>query len=185
MPKVIQFYIDDSGTRHPDRRRGQVPQHNRDWFGLGGVLIKQEEEAAARKAHAEFCESWNISAPLHSSEIRGKHDAFAWLGRLQHEERQRFLEELYQLMAQLPLVGHACVIDRPGYNRRYLERYGQRRWSLCKTAFAVVVERAAKLARRQDYKLRVLVERCDRKADNKVKGYYDDLRRSGMPFGNS
>jgi hypothetical protein len=45
MVDVIHFYMDDSGTRHPDHDPGRRPAHGHDWFGLGGVLIEQKNEA--------------------------------------------------------------------------------------------------------------------------------------------
>ncbi|MEX0922106.1 MAG: DUF3800 domain-containing protein [Rhodovibrionaceae bacterium] len=182
MPDVMHFYMDDSGTRHPDHKPGRVPRHGHDWFGLGGVLIKQEDEDAARAAYDELCSCWKISAPLRSADIRSKAGPFAWLGKLETAELERFYEELYQLLATIPVTGHGCVIDRPGYNARYREKYGRERWSLCKTAFSVSVERAAKLARGQGYKLKVFVERGDPKADKHAKQYYDSLRKTGTPF---
>lgn len=178
----MNLYIDDSGTRHPDHRPGRTAAHGYDWFAFGGVLIKQEDEKAARIKHAEFSKNWNIAVPLHSSEIRSKSKGFSWLGKLETEELERFLEELYLLMSAMPVTGIGCVIDRPGYNARYREKYGRQRWSLCKTAFGVVVERAAKYAHSQGYKLRVFVERSDKKTDRQIKQYYDDLRSNGMPF---
>jgi hypothetical protein len=74
------------------------------------------------------------------------------------------------------------VIDRPGYNSRYLEKYGRNRWSLCKTAFAVAVERATKFAIRSGRRLRVLIERSDRKTDGWIRDYYEDLKVAGAPF---
>ena len=43
MPKVMCLYLDDSGTRNPDRK---VPQQFmvRDWFALGGFLTKRTKE---------------------------------------------------------------------------------------------------------------------------------------------
>jgi hypothetical protein len=79
-------------------------------------------------------------------------------------------------------MGFGCVIDRPGYDHRYRARYGRDQWSLCKTAFSVLVERAAKYARTKDYKLKVFVERSDRIVDGWMKGYYEHLRENGMPF---
>lgn len=182
MPKVMHFYMDDSGTRNPDRHPGRVPAHGYDWFALGGVLIKQEDEPTARTAYGELCQRWRITSPLRSADIRSKAGPFAWLGKLDEHERNRFLEELYQLMADIPVIGHACVIDRPGYNARYLEKYGRKRWLLCKTAFSVSVERAAKLARNKGYKLKIFVERGDKKADKHVQQYYESLRQDGSPF---
>lgn len=180
MVKVLQFYMDDSGTRHPDRNPGRAPGHGYDWFGMGGVLVRQEQEPLVREAHARFLREWNIDGPLHSSEIRARAETFRWLHN--HPEAERFYEELYQLMNSEPLLGIACVIDRPGYNARYHEKYGVQKWSLCKTAFAVAVDRAAKYARDEGYKLRVLVEKSDKKTDRRLKEYYDSLRVDGSPF---
>ena len=182
MPNVMHFYMDDSGTRHPDHKPGRRPAHGHDWFGVGGVLIRQEDEVAAHAVHAAFRKRWDLSAPLHSADIRSKSKGFAWLGTVPSEKRETFLEELYQLMAGLPAVGIACVIDRPGYNLRYKERYAGSRWMLCKTAFSIAVERAAKHARGEGLKLRVFVERGDRKTDRNIVGYYETLRTEGMPF---
>jgi hypothetical protein len=181
MVDVINFYIDDSGTRHPDRNPMEAA-HGYDWFGLGGVLIKQEDEAEVEAAHERFCAGWPLTGPLHSSSIRGKAEDFHWLKALPQEDLELFIEQLYHLMSMPQLLGMACVVDRPGYNHRYLDQYGRQRWSLCKTAFAVAVERAAKYARSLGYKLKVFVERSDEKTDRWMRNYYDDLRHNGCPF---
>ncbi|HYD32102.1 MAG TPA: DUF3800 domain-containing protein [Azospirillaceae bacterium] len=185
MVQVMHLYVDDSGTRHPDRKPKHNPAHNRDWFSLGGVLIRQEDEAIARTAHAEFMGRWELDPDevfLHSWDIRHMKGDFTWLAGRSEEERNRFIEDLYQLMARPPFTGFACVIDRPGYDARYLERYGRQRWMLCKTAFSVLLERAAKHARKEGYKLKVFVEKGDPDVDRTMKGYYADLRSNGMPF---
>jgi hypothetical protein len=185
MVRVMHLYMDDSGTRHPDRKPKYMPEHGRDWFSLGGVLIKQEDESIARAAHAEFMGRWQLDPDeifLHSADIRGKTGPFTWLAGLPKAERCQFIEELYQLMAKPPFIGFACVIDRPGHNDRYREKYGKDRWMLCKTAFAVAVERAAKYARAHGYKLKVFVERGDAVVDRWMKGYYQELQTTGMPF---
>ena len=71
---------------------------------------------------------------------------------------------------------------RPGYNARYRAMHGPRRWQLCKTAFPIAVERAAKFARHHGALLRVYVERSDKATENQLRGYYDLLRTSGSPF---
>ncbi|ARU23837.1 hypothetical protein RSSE_c3456 [Ralstonia solanacearum] len=38
-------------------------------------------------------------------------------------EYQRFMEELTALILGLPIYVLACVVDRPGYNKRYLQAY--------------------------------------------------------------
>lgn len=36
---VSTLYLDESGSRHPDVVLHSLPEHGRDWFGMGGVLI--------------------------------------------------------------------------------------------------------------------------------------------------
>lgn len=183
MPVTLNFYIDDSGTRHPTRNPGKRPAHGYDWFALGGVLVRSDDEEQARALHLDFCSRWNIADPLHSSEIRSQNLSFDWLRRLTNEEKTRFYEELYVLMRDVPATGLACTIDRAGYNARYLEKYMQEPWLLCRTAFGVAVERAAKFARQQDLKLRVFPERCNKQEDANMASYYRSLRTDGAPFG--
>src|SRR5690348_15108237 len=135
MDNVVNFYMDDSGTRRPDHRPGKRPAHAFDWFALGGVLVKGTDEAQARQLHDEFCRRWGLSCPIHSVEVRARNGGFLWLERRPERDRVIFYEELYQLLKAVPAVGLACVIDRPGYNARYLEKYGRQRWALCKSAF--------------------------------------------------
>ena len=185
MVKVMHLYLDDSGTRDLDKKQGNIPAHGYDWFALGGVLIKQEDETAARDHHARFMSAWGLHPkenPLHSSDIRARTGDFTFLGALPTQSSNRFYSELSDLLTAPPFLGFSCVIDRPGYERRYREKYGSARWSLCKTAFAVVVERAAKYARSHDYKLKVFVEKSDKYVDRWMRGYYDHLRHTGMPF---
>ena len=85
-------------------------------------------------------------------------------------------------MKEMPVVGIACVIDRPGYNARYKEKFAENTWMLCKTAFAVLVERAAKIALKDGFKLRVAPARCNKHEDGLLKTYYNDIRINGMPF---
>src|SRR5262249_49569939 len=125
---------------------------------------------------------WGIAYPLHSYDIRAETGNFTWLRALNWTEKNKFFGGLSRMLLGLPVIGHACVIDRPGYNARYREQYGRQTWVLCKTAFSVVCERAAKHARENGCKLRVYVEEGDRTADNKIREYYRSLRTTGMPF---
>ena len=52
MPNIVQFYIDDSGTRRP-ARPGTCAKHGHDWFALGGVMINEEDEDHVRTLHSE------------------------------------------------------------------------------------------------------------------------------------
>jgi len=92
------------------------------------------------------------------------------------------MNDLTGMLTNVPVLGHACVIDRPGYDARYREKYGRQTWMLCKTAFSVVCERAAKIAHANGRKLRVYVENGDKSADNCIRSYYAELRAAGMPF---
>jgi hypothetical protein len=147
------------------------------------VLLFERDEEEIRAAYAAFRTKWGISHPLHSAEIRGRTKNFSWLKMAPADLRDSFYSELNEFLLALPVIGHACVIDRPGYNKRYLELHGRNRWLLCKTAFAVVVERAAKFAQENGCRLRVFVERGDKVTDRCVKGYYDELKQAGAPFG--
>ena len=92
------------------------------------------------------------------------------------------MRELSTFLTSIPAIGLACVIDRPGYNERYTLKYGRNKWLLCKTAFSIAVERAAKYALAAGAKLNVYVERCNRTDDRKIADYYRDLKNSGAPF---
>lgn len=183
MPRIFNFYIDDSGTRHPDHKPG-LPAHGHDWFALGGVIIDDADEQVARGQIQIFRDRWPQlrDRPLHSYEIRNRVDDFRWLQAEGEAIRSRFLAELSVLLISLPVIGLACVVDRPGYSARYRERHGRDLWSLCKTAFTIAVERAAKFASSKDAKLRVYPERCTEDADRKLKGYYEELRAAAAPF---
>lgn len=182
MTDIINFYMDDSGTRHPDRKIGREPSHGYDYFSLGGILVDEKNEERVRQLYQEFCNNWSIDYPLHSSEIRSHSKNFLWLGKLDENDKLRFYEELYQLMKSSMVIGLACVIDRPGYNTRYRELYGRDRWSLCRTAFGIVVERACKYAIQKDCKLRILPERSSKTDDDFLNSYYQDLKNDGHPF---
>jgi hypothetical protein len=181
MPEVMCLHLDDSGTRNPDRKLPRELLY-RDWFALGGYVSREKDEGVIRTAHADFCEAWDINYPLHSYDIRAETEKFTWLAGLDQRQKNRFMSGLTRLLTSIPVVGHACVVDRPGYNARYREQYGRQTWMLCKTAFSVVCERAAKHALRNGCKLRVYVEEGDKTSDDMIREYYRDLRTSGMPF---
>jgi len=182
MSNVVNFYMDDSGTRHPDHDPGKRAVHAYDWFALGGILVRDSDEPEAQELHDAFRRKWGLTCPLHSVEIRARNEGFLWLERRPKRDQEIFYEDLYQLMKAAPVIGLACVIDRPGYNARYREKYGRQRWSLCKSAFTISVERAAKYARSLNCRLRVLPERCNKPEDRVLKGYYNDLKVVGQPF---
>jgi hypothetical protein len=174
--------MDDSGSRDPDRSRSVDPNCV-DWFGLGGVIVREVDLDLIEERVKLFRERWpHPNAPLHSWEIRARKQGFAWLREANQAKHNRFLSELGDLMCSLPIVVHATVIDRPGYNRRYLQAYGPRRWSLCQTAFKIAVERAAKFAASEGARLRVYVEQSDKVTERRLSDYFKSLRAEGLPF---
>jgi len=180
MSDILCLYLDDSGTRNPDKNPPQ--DQFRNWFALGGVIIREEDEPIARQLHKDFCDNWNITYPLHSVDIRARSKAFSWLRPLPEKEYKRFMRELTTMLVQAPVIGHACVIDRPGYDARYREIYGDDQWLLCKTTFSILVERVAKYALRQERRLRVQPEHADPTAEHHIDNYYKEMRQKGMPF---
>lgn len=179
--KTFHFYMDDSGTRHPDHSNGATAGDLPDWFGLGGVIVEDRNEDKLRDQIATFKSRWGIVAPLHSHPIRNRKDDFAFLNA-NRERANQFYAELSELIMSADVVGHGCVIDRPSYNRRYREQYGRNRWSLCKTTFTIAVERAAKYAIRHGGRLRVYPERSSKADEAKLKEYYESMRATGTPF---
>lgn len=121
-------------------------------------------------------------SPLHSYEVRNRAGGFRWLQAASAARTNAFMQDLTGLMTQLPILVLACVVDRPGYNARYKERYGPARWELCRTAFTIAVERAAKFAQQDGRRLRVYTERSDKQTEKRLKGYYDAMRSVGAPF---
>lgn len=181
MPSILNFYMDDSGTRAPNRRPLAYDPSRHEFFALGGVLVKEEDEGLVRGAYDEFCHRWSIRYPLHSVEIRHGSHAFSWLKR-GSDDFERFMRDLSRFLTAIDVIGIACVIDRPGYDARYRERYGRRQWHLCQTAFSIVVERAAKYARENERRLRVMPERSSRDDERRLRAYFGQLREGGAPF---
>ena len=181
MPRVLNFYMDDSGTRAPNRKPLPFDPRRHEFFALGGVLINEEDEGAARTAYEEFCRRWSIEYPLHSVEIRHSSHGFGWLKR-GVDEYERFMRDLSRFLTTIDVVGLACVVDRPGYDARYREKYGRRQWHLCQTAFSIVVERATKYARDNGRKLRVMPERSSRGDERRIQTYFECLKEGGAPF---
>lgn len=177
---LLHFYFDDSGTRHPDRKF--VTSQIGDWFALGGIMVRKEDDALVRAMHSVFCDKWEIKYPLHSIKIRHKSDNFSWLATLPQNQLREFFADLERLLLEAPVIGHACVIDRPGYRKRYEPIHGRKQWHLCKTAFSVLAERVAKYAIKTDTRVRVFAERTDKGSDRKIQSYFKEMRECGLPF---
>lgn len=179
--QILQLYFDDSGSRNPDRDARRAPRDKRNAFALGGIIVAKEEVETFLNMVGEFRRRWEIQYPLHSQAIRTEKKDFAWLGT-QAERRERFLKELSALIATVPFIALACVIHRPGYMDRYDALYGGEPWRMCKTAFAILAERAAKYADRQGKCLEIYFERAGKREDRDLIAYLKQLKAEGMPF---
>ncbi|MEM9832308.1 MAG: DUF3800 domain-containing protein [Bacteroidota bacterium] len=179
--KKLILYIDDTGSRDPDRLTHHEQRDDRmDCFGLGGILIKEEDIGKVLGMHADFCGKWNIDYPLHSSSIRVGRGKFGWLKK--PETAGFFFPELQEFLLSLPFIGLACIIDRPGYVLRYKDHYNEKLWLMCKTAYCILLERAAKFADDQNHRLEVFIEQSGKKEDRDIIQYTRDLKRHGSPF---
>ncbi len=180
MVKILDLYIDESGSRMPNRDPDK--KHNPKWFGMGGILFNEEDKVPVEQLHADFYSRQKLRKDicLHSYDIRQKKEKFAFL----QEDRayEKFMGDLSDTLIQMPVIGTGCIIDQAGYHNRYQNKYREDMWWLCKTAFSICVERAVKYALLKDRKLRVNVERSDPATDKKVETYFNDIKNEGMPF---
>lgn len=173
--------MDDSGTRIPDRDPTPFDPSRPNHFALGGVLVLEEHEVNVRAAHTQLHDKWGLTYPLHSVDIRAGAKNFSWLRR-GSADYEAFMRDLTRMLTTIPVTGLACVMDRPGYDRRYREIYPRKMWHLCRTVFSIAVERAAKYARDLGRPLRVFPEKSAKDDEGRIKGYYADLITQGLPF---
>jgi hypothetical protein len=82
--------FDDSGVRRPDRNPEQPRRDEMD-------QIHEEDIGALITAHHAFPAKWNVTAPLHSTRIRGRRGDFAWLGKDASQE-EAFLADLEAML---------------------------------------------------------------------------------------
>ena len=176
------FYMDDFGTRTTCKgaTNASSPAHELS-FALGGVIVAFEDIDALSKNLKAFCEKWDVPS-LHGNKIRSAKGKFGFLKK-DEKRKANFFLELDQLVLDDRLIAHACVVCRPGYRDRYLEKYPDgTRWDMSKTAFDISVERAAKLAMQDGRILDVVYERTGVKEDRLLEGYFADLKTAGMGF---
>ena len=180
MKKHYYLYIDDSGNRFPDKSE-PVREDGMDHFALGGILIEDKDRDALQEKYKKFCQKWNINYPLHSTEIRGMRNDFSWLEE-SVKRRENFLEDLKSLLTENSILGFSAVIHRPGYNKRYEEKYGNKRWWMCKTTFSILIERVSKYVHTQNGTFEIRFEEVGPKEDRAIIEYTKDLKTTGSPF---
>ncbi|MGP4686728.1 DUF3800 domain-containing protein [Agrobacterium pusense] len=174
------LFLDDTGSRDPDHDLAEQRRDRMDCFGLGGILIKEEDIEEVKQRHKAFCEAHSITYPLHSHKIRGGRGDFGWLKK--PENARIFFPELDKFILDLPVIGIAAIVDRPGYVERYRELYSERLWLMCKTSYSILIERAAKFAESQGRALRVFFEESGKHEDRDIIHYAKLLKTEGMPF---
>jgi len=184
VPRLVNFYMDDSGTRKPNRAPLKFDSNNPNFFALGGLLVNDEDEQEIRDSHEELCKRWSINYPLHSVDIRHCTKNFTWL-KSDETIYRRFMVDLNRFVTRSKILCLGCVIDRPGYDERYREKYGRNQWHLCQTAFYVAVERAAKWAIANGRKLKVMPEQSNKDDEKRLRAYYQSMKSSGCPFENA
>lgn len=172
--------MDETGSRHPDKKP-DLSRQGKDWFGLGGVLIRGEDSDTARQLVADFTERWKLFGPAHLTDMMAEKKNFAWLGKVSQERREAFWTDWRNTLTTANIIGLSCIVDRPGYVARgYLEKHKDP-WLLCRSAFDISVERAAKIARSEGRKLHIVFEQ-DAGINDTMHGYFKNLKENGLAF---
>ncbi|MDR4470229.1 MAG: hypothetical protein MRJ68_18350 [Nitrospira sp.] len=114
---TISAYLDDTGSRDPDRTGLIQRDDQMDCVAFDGFLLKEEDIPDLGAQHRAFCAAWTIDDPLHSSSPRGGRGTCAWLK--QPETAGLFFPSLEAFLLSLPIVGLAYAIHRPEHLARY------------------------------------------------------------------
>lgn len=178
--KKYILYLDDTGSRSLHKEPSEARQDNMNCFGLGGILVKGEDDEAIYQAHTSFCQEWKIDYPLHSTKIRGRRGNFGWLS--QPEEAGYFMPALREFLLAQPFLATAVIIDRQGYFQRYRDQYAEELWQMDKTVFSILIERVAKFAEIQDRRLEIVFEASGKAEDRALIDYMKALKKDGSPF---
>ena len=181
MGLTYDLYLDDSGTRKLDMTREEMMDDAPDVFALGGILMASEEAKAIADDVRALKDRCEITSYLRSYEIRKKKGKFAWIAS-ESVRANRLYEGIESLIEKMPAWATAVVINRPGYNARYAARYGKDRWELCRSAYDIMVERAAKIADSDGRRLKIFVEGTGPREDNLIRSYHANLREKGLGF---
>jgi hypothetical protein len=180
MKRPITLYMDETGNRHPDKKSDKS-RAGRDWFGFGGVLINGEDSDAARQLISDFAANWSLHHPAHITDMLSENKGFSWLGRRTQDDRDKFWRDWRNVLSNSGVIGIGCIVDRPGYVARgYLDKHADR-WLLCRSAFDITVERAVKIARREERKLHIVFEQ-DAGINETITGYFHNLKENGLAF---
>lgn len=178
---TYHLYIDDTGTRCPNRKESIARSDGMDHFAFGGFLIKSEDIDLIDEKHRELVKEFSLTYPLHSTKIRCRKGDFAWLNK-DENTATKFYKSINDLILKSPIIATACVVHRPGYSSRYTDIYGENKWRLCKSAYSILVERAAKYSLTNNRKLAIYIENTGKKENKEIEEYHSYLREIGTPF---
>lgn len=181
MKKHYYLYIDDSGSRFPDKQDSVCRADGMDHFALGGILVSENDKDVLKEKYEEFCKKWSITYPLHSTKIRGMRANFTWLVK-NSKRKKNFFQDLELFLTSIPVIGFAAVVNRPGYNNRYKEKYENKPWWMCKTAYSILIERVSKYVQDLDGDFKVRFEQGGKKEDRAILEYAKSMKVKGLPF---
>mgnify|MGYP000320115597 FL=1 len=76
--KEFLYYIDESGSRDPDRKPTPNHLNEPNWFGIGGVIIDANDKSRIEDEVDRFKSVWNIPQTdyLRSYDISNKSAGF-------------------------------------------------------------------------------------------------------------
>jgi hypothetical protein len=100
MKRIVNFYMDDSGTRRPNRVPTASDPKTPKYFALGGVLVLEEDEPVVRAAYEALRMKWSIDYPLHAEPIRHGTDDFCRLKR-NSPEYEPFMRDLTAMLTSI------------------------------------------------------------------------------------
>lgn len=173
------LYSDDTGSETP----GLYDEYP--YFGLGGIIVRAVDEPEVLTLLRAFKTKWNmkLDAPLHGAEIRAVKGRFRWLKTLSEADLIMFKTDLLRMVLAMPIVVHACIVDRENYYKRYKKLYGKNIWAMRSSAAVILLERALKFVRHAGGKrLTMRFERCGTSEDHNLREVYRNFRTGGHPF---
>ena len=119
QPEIL-LYMDESGSRDPDRHPREKA-NSPDWFGIGGVLVKATDKADIEAAMDNFRLRWPQMGehPFRSYDIRNKtafHIAVERAAKyaLHHGARMRVYVERSDKVTEAQLKGYFDAMRKAG-----------------------------------------------------------------------
>ena len=178
----LNLYFDRfPGSRHPDKKADKNRR------GAGLVRSRWISNPTGRWTSGQitspsYCGQMAREGSVPYDGYALKQKGFFLVGALgQTKSKTDFGSDYKGMLARVPVIGIACVIDRPGYVARgYLEKYPDK-WLLCRSAFDILIERSAKFAKMKIENYEVIHE-GDVGTNEVMKSYFRNIKQNGMAF---